>query len=301
MGPDDRNSTRNGRVAMILAAIAWSSAGLVQRELTATPATQVLGRALFAFLALLVVVLLTERTGVVASLRALGWAGVVVVLSLAVSSGTFLLALNYTTVANVLFLMATAPMIAALLGWVVLSEGIPRRTWVAMGLAAIGVTGMVAGSIDAGVLAVLLLLVMTASFAVVIVVARYRRDVSMMPATCASQALVVIAAIPFATLGSATAEDWGLFFLLGTFQIGAGLALLTFGARLLPAAEVALLSLLEVVLGPVWVWIAYSERPSTATLVGGAVVATAVVVQATGGDGSAHEAELRRVPATETG
>ena len=65
--------------------------------------------------------------------------------------------------------------------------------------------------------------------------------------------------------------------------MGLGLAFLTMGARLIPAAEVALITLLEVVLGPVWVWIALSERPSTATLVGGVIVIAAVVLQA-GGD-----------------
>ena len=295
------HATRDGRVAMLVAAIAWSSAGLAQRALTATPATQVLGRALFAFLALLVLVVLTERAGFISSLRSLGWAGVAVVVCFAVSSGTFLLALNYTTVANVLFLQAASPMIAALLGWAALSERIPRRTWLAMALAAVGVTAMVAGSIEAGALAVVLPVVMTLSFSIVIVITRYRRDVSMMPASCASQAVVVVVAAPFASLGSATQADWGLFFLLGTFQIGAGIALLTIGARLLPPAEVALLSLLELVLGPLWVWIAYSEKPTTATLAGGAVVTAAVIVQATGSDGSVREAERRPVAAADTG
>lgn len=286
---------------MLVAAAAWSSAGLAQRELDATPATQVLGRALFAFLALLLVVALTERSGIVASLRSLGRDGVAVAVFLAISSGTFLLALNYTSVANVLFLQAASPMIAALLGWTLLSERISRRTGLAMGVAAVGVTVMVVGSIDAGAMAVVLPILMTASFAIVIVITRYRRDVSMMPATCASQALVVVVVAPFASLGSVTATDWGLFFALGTFQMGVGLALLTVAARLLPPAEVALLSLLEVVLGPLWVWLAYSERPSTATLVGGVVVTGAVVVQATAGEGPALAPERVAVPAPDPG
>ena len=143
---------------------------------------------------------------------------------------------------------------------------------------------MVIGSFHAGALAVALPIVMTFSFAIVIVITRYRRDVSMMPATCASQALVVVVVAPFASFGSASSSDWGIFFALGVFQMGLGLALLTVGARLLPPAEVALLSLLEVVLGPLWVWLAYSERPTTATLVGGAVITAAIVVQATASD-----------------
>lgn len=286
---------------MLVAAVAWSSAGLAQRELDATPATQVLGRALFAFLALLLVVALTERSGIIASLRSLGRSGAAVAVFLAISSGTFFLALNYTSVANVLFLQAASPMMAALLGWALLSERISRRTSLAMGMAAVGVTVMVAGSVDAGAMAVVLPIVMTASFAIVIVIARYRRDVSMMPATCASQALVVVVVAPFASFGSVTSTDWGLLFALGTFQMGVGLALLTVGARLLPPAEVALLSLLEVVLGPLWVWLAYSERPSTTTLVGGVVVTAAVVMQATASEEPLLGPERVTVPAPDSG
>ena len=219
-------------------------------------------------------------------LRSLGRDGIAVTVFLAISSGTFLLALNYTTVANVLFFQAAAPMLAALLGWLVLSERIGRRTWIGMGVAAIGVAVMVTGSLQSGALAVVLPFVMTASFAVVIVIARHRREVSMLPATCASQALIVVVVAPFASFGSATASDWRIFAALGVFQMGLGLALLTIGARRLPPAEVALLTLLEVVLGPLWVWLAYSEQPRATTLVGGAIIMAAVVVQAT-----AREAE----------
>jgi drug/metabolite transporter (DMT)-like permease len=71
--------------------------------------------------------------------------------------------------------------------------------------------------------------------------------------------------------------------------MGLGLAFLTMGARLIPAAEVALITLLEVVLGPLWVWLALSERPGIATLLGGAVVVAAVVIQA-GGERKGTEA-----------
>ena len=94
---------------MLLAAVAWSTAGLGQRGLDAAPATQVAGRALFAFFTLLVVVAVTERAGVIGSLRSLGRDGVIVAVVLAISSGTFMFALNYTTVANVLFLQAASP------------------------------------------------------------------------------------------------------------------------------------------------------------------------------------------------
>jgi drug/metabolite transporter (DMT)-like permease len=136
---------------------------------------------------------------------------------------------------------------------------------------------------------------MTASFAGAIVLARHRSSVSMLPATCLSQPLVVLVALPFASFGAAAAADWAILAALGFGQMGVGLALFSIGARLIPPAEVALISLLEIVLGPLWVWLAYSERPATATLVGGAIVTAAVLVQATGQ--SARAGPRARAPA----
>ena len=87
-----------------------------------------------------------------------------------------------------------------------------------------------------------------------LVVTRHRRDVSMAPATCMSQIVVLVAAAPFARPGDVGARDLGLLVALGIGQIGLGLVFLTIGGRLIPAAEVALITLLEVVLGPLWVW-----------------------------------------------
>ena len=278
----DRRRAREGQLAILVAAVAWSTAGLAQRSLDASPATQVAGRAAFAAVALLALVVAIERRRTPAAFRSMGWSGLAMAVFLAISSGSFLLALNYTTVANVLFMQAAAPMMAALLGWAVLSERIDGRTWAALGLAGAGVTVMAAGSLDAGAAAVGLPFLMTASFAAVIVIARHRRDVSMMPATCASQALVVLACLPFLSVASASGSDWAILAALGVGQMGVGLAFLTIGARLIPPAQVAVISLLEIVLGPLWVWLAYEERPATATVVGGLVVVAAVVVQAVG-------------------
>jgi len=101
----------------------------------------------------------------------------------------------------------------------------------------------------------------------------------MAPATCMSQVVVLAAAAPLARPGDVGARDLGLLVALGVGQIGLGLAFLTLGARLIPAAEVALLSLLEVVLGPLWVWLAQSERPPATTIAGGLVVVAAVAIQ----------------------
>ncbi len=89
----------------------------------------------------------------------------------------------------------------------------------------------------------------------------------------------MLACVPFVAFGSVSRGDWAILAALGVGQMGLGLALLTIGARLIPPAQVAVISLLEIVLGPLWVWLAYEERPTTATLIGGLVVVGAVVVQ----------------------
>jgi drug/metabolite transporter (DMT)-like permease len=272
-----------GQLAVAVAALAWSTAGVVQRDLDVTAATQVAGRAFFAAVALLGLVALMERGRTWAAFRSMGRAELAFAACAAVSSGTFMLALNYTTVATVLFMQAIAPLLAALIARVALGERVAGRTWAAMGIALLGVSLMVGGPDAPSLSGQLLAFLVTLSFAAGIVIARHRRDVSMAPATCVSQLAVVAVALPFCAGAGLTLHSVTLLAFLGTCQIGLGLGLLTVGARLIPPAEVALISLLEVVLGPIWVWLAYGEEPGASTIAGGCVVLVAVAVQA-GGD-----------------
>jgi drug/metabolite transporter (DMT)-like permease len=120
------------------------------------------------------------------------------------------------------------------------------------------------------------------------VITRHRRDVSMAPATFLSQLLVLVVAAPFATPSTVGALDVTLLAVLGVCQIGLGFVFLTIGARLIPAGEVALITLLEIVLGPLWVWAFLAERPATATIVGGLIVLGAVLLEARSEAAPAH-------------
>jgi drug/metabolite transporter (DMT)-like permease len=276
---DDAHARRRGQLFVALAALAWSTAGLLQRALSIDTTTQLAGRALFASVALLGFVALFNRGSTVAAFRTMGRAGLAVAGCMAVASASFIVALNHANVANVLFMQAVAPVLAALLAWIALRESVSRRTALAMGIALLGVTLMVGGAGSGGVVGVGASFVMTLAFAATIVITRHRRDISMAPAICLSQLIVFVAFASLADPASVTGRDLGLLVLLGVGQMGLGLAFLTVGARLIPAAEAALITLLEVVLGPLWVWIAYGEEPAAAALVGGAVVIGAVVLQ----------------------
>jgi drug/metabolite transporter (DMT)-like permease len=282
---DARASERRGHVYVAFAALAWSTAGVLQRGLSVNAATQVGLRAAFAAVAILAYVAVAERGRVIESFRAVGPAGIGFAVAIASASASFIVALNHTSVAHVLFIQAMAPVLAALLAWLFLGEQVGPRTAVALVVALAGVGVMIGGPGEGSLLGDGLSLLMALSFAISIVISRHRKDVSMAPATCLAQVMLVVVFLPFGTPGAVPGDDLVALAALGAGQIGLGLVLLTLGARLIPAAQVALITLLEVVLGPLWVWLAVGEKPTTATLVGGAIVVVAVVIQALGPSG----------------
>jgi drug/metabolite transporter (DMT)-like permease len=288
---DARASERRGQIYVAFAALAWSTAGVLQRGLSVNAATQVGLRAAFASVAIFAYVAVAERGRVIESFRAVGPAGIGFAVAIASASASFIVALNHTSVAHVLFIQAMAPVLAALLAWLFLGEQVGPRTAVALVVALAGVGVMIGGPGGGSLLGDALSLLMALSFAISIVISRHRKDVSMAPATCLAQLMLVVVFLPFGTPGAVPGDDLVALAALGAGQIGLGLVLLTLGARLIPAAQVALITLLEVVLGPLWVWLAVGEKPTTATLVGGAIVVVAVVIQALGGGASRPAAE----------
>jgi drug/metabolite transporter (DMT)-like permease len=279
-----RDARRRGQLFVLLAVLAWSTNGVLQRELRVDTATQVAGRAFSAFLFITAVVLFSSRGRVLLAVRSIGAGGVAVAICTGFASGSFIIALNHAKVANVLLIQAVAPIAAALLAWAALRERVTGRSWLAMVASVLGVALMVGAPGSGGGFGIAVSLLSAMAFAGVIVITRHRRDVSMLPAVGLSQLLVLLASAPFADAGSVSGRNVILLVLLGVAQVGLGLIFFTLGARLLPAAEVALITLLEIVLAPLWVWVSISETPAMMTLVGGAVVMAAVVFQATRGD-----------------
>jgi drug/metabolite transporter (DMT)-like permease len=181
---DVSRNQRRGQIYVALAAVAWSTAGVLQRQLTLDTTTQVFGRAAFAGAALLAYVAVVERGRVVQAFRSVGLAGVAVALCVATASASFIAALNHTSVARVLIIVAVAPVLAALLAWVALGEPITRRTVVAMAMALAGVALMLGDPGEGSLAGDGLAFVVALAFALMIVITRWRHDVSMAPATC---------------------------------------------------------------------------------------------------------------------
>jgi drug/metabolite transporter (DMT)-like permease len=273
---------RLGSAYVALAALMWSLAGILQRQLHMNLASQLAGRAIFAFLALLVFIAVAERGQLIRAFRAIGRPGLVIAVLLAISSGAFITAIDSTSVANVLIIQALVPLVAALLARLA-GEPVHARTWAAIGVAVAGVAVMAGAPTRPGLAGLVFSVITTLTFAVIIVIARRHADVSMAPATCLSQLMVFAMFAPFAHAGELSGANLGYVALLGVAQMGLGLFFLSLGARLISAAKVALITQLENVLGPLWVWLAGIEHPSALVLAGGIIVIAAVAMEITRG------------------
>jgi drug/metabolite transporter (DMT)-like permease len=271
-------ATRRGALLVACAAVCWSSGGLIVRLVGTSPWTTSLWRSVFASLFLAVLLSVVRGRNIVAQWREGGRPVVLVAACMAAASTCFIFSLAYTSVANTLILMSTGPYVAGLLGWIWLGEQVALRTWVTMSVALAGTVVMVSNSYAHGTaFGDLLAIVMAVSFAVATVLVRRHPEIQMTSAAALSTALTGLIALPLADPFAISARDFGLLAFFGVGQFGAGFLLFMTGARLLPAAETALIGMLETVLGPLWVWLILSERPSSASLAGGALILAALV------------------------
>jgi drug/metabolite transporter (DMT)-like permease len=265
---------------MVVAPVLWSSAGVVTRHMErAEPLEQVFWRSLFAF-AFVAVALVSLSTNPFKAVRAAGLAGLFSGAMWAVMFTAFVIALSMTTTANTLVTMSISPLLTALCAWLLLSDPIPPRAWVAAAAASAGIAWMFASSMDdagqVGGMLVALLVPLASALNLVALRASHAR-VDLVPAVMLGGLLSALVALPLALPFSASPRDLLLLALLGVFQLGLPCMLLVVASRHLLAPELALLGLLEVVLGPLWAWLGAGEVPARATLLGGAVVLAALI------------------------
>ena len=186
-----------------------------------------------------------------------------------------------TTVAEVLAINATSPFISGALAWLILGEKENRRIIVASFVALLGVGIMVGpGAISGEVAGALLAFAMTLSLVLMILIMRAKKSVSLLPASCLSAFLSSIFVLPFGDIAIPEREPMMQLALFGTVQFGLGLILLTQGARMISALRASLLSRLQTVLGPVWVWLAFAEIPPATTVVGATLIVFTTVFAA---------------------
>ncbi len=274
---------------MIAVTLMWSIAGVVTRQLDAARSFEVtFWRS--AFNAAALAVLLGARRGPAALWQALRQGDATLWISGAcwcVMFTAFMVAITLTTVANVLVTMATAPLLTALLARIALGHRLPARTWGAIVAAGAGIAWMYAKEVGAAdsrhLLGTAVAFGVPLASALNWTVLQYtsRREdapTDLLPAVLIGATLSAALTLPLAFPFSASGHDLAWLGLLGVVQLAIPCLMVVTVARVLPAAEVALLALLEVVFGVVWAWLGAGETPSAAVLGGGSLVLGALVV-----------------------
>ena len=278
---------RRALILMIIAPALWSIAGVVTRQLS--PELQAQGRFEITFWRSVFTAifvggfLLFVQRDITGSLRRAGTAGLMSGAMWATMFTCFMLALTLTSTANTLIVLAVAPLTTALLARAFLNAPIPPRTWAAIAIAMVGIGAMFADSLriesGAAVLGMLIAFGAPLASAINVVILKKRgQRVDLISAVFLGGILSAALVLPFALPFIADARDITLLAVLGFFQLGLPCMLLVIAARHLSATEVALLGLLEVVLGPLWAWLGADEVPALSALFGGALVLSALML-----------------------
>ncbi len=282
---------RQAVALMILATLLWSIAGVVTRHLDAARSFEVtFWRSLFNALALVVALSVMRGAAFWRGLLHSGWP----VWFSGVCWGTmytaFMVAMTRTSVANVLVTLAIGPLITALFARLFLRHRLPARTWLAIALAGVGIAWMfgreaMTGASLTGTLIALFVPLAAASNWTVLQFIAHREvgmdaenRLDMLPAVLIGATLSALVTLPLAYPMQASGHDISLLAMLGVVQLAIPCLLAVRLSRELPAAEIALLGLLEVLFGVTWAWLWAAEQPSSGTLIGGALVLSALVL-----------------------
>jgi drug/metabolite transporter (DMT)-like permease len=227
-----------------------------------------------------------------AIVRRAGWTAAVAGVAAGVAGLAFVAALFHTSVAQTIFMLGIAPFCAALLGWWILRERVQGATWVGMLIALAGLGIMLVGGPGGGSFVGSVLALYSAfAFACYSVLLRWGQKTEMIVAQIWNALFLipftaVVLLLPTQLRDASGFEalliGWNnlpLVLVMGAVQLSLGMILFTRGSRSVPAAQLALLALIEPMLGPLWAWLVVSEVPAAATVVGGAVILSAIAVQ----------------------
>lgn len=274
----NHDDIRLGTILIVGSAFAYSLSGFFTRLIGLDVWTILFWRGLFGGAFIAAFIAWRHRGDLVGRFRAMGVPGICVTLLSALATICFIGALRLSPVADVMTIHAAIPFMTAGLAFLFTGEREDWATWAASLLALLGVALIVdprgggehlIGAALAGIMAL--------SYAAMMVIIRRNQQVSMLPAACLSAWLCALIALPLARPAGVGVSDLLGLIAFGTLQFGLGLLLMTLGTRLISATRSALIGSLENPLAPLWVWLAFGERPTMASLIGGTIVMAAVI------------------------
>lgn len=274
---------------MVLVTLLWSTAGVVSRHLEAAQSFEVtFWRSAFNALGLALALTVLRGPalwrGLLRSPRAVWVSGV----CWSVMFTAFMVALTMTRVANVLVTMAIGPLVTALFARLFLHHRLPARTWTAIAVAGAGIAWMFGHEVQAAdarsLLGMAVALAVPLAAAVNFTVLQHMshgeaagESQDMLPAVLIGALLSALCTLPLSWPLQASPHDLVLLAGLGVFQLALPCVMVVGLSRVLPAPEIALLGLLEVVFGVLWAWVGAGEAPGSTALTGGMLVLGALL------------------------
>ena len=281
---------KNERIAIpvvLFAGILWSFGPLVVRYIDQpelVPWQYLLGRGVTIFLLLNLYLFFEEGISFYKNYKRIGWSGLIGGTGLGIAMISFIWSITNTSAAVTLLCLAAMPFMTAFLGFLFLHEKISLNVWVAIILASIGIIIIAFGNFSAGTLFGLLFgLASALGFSVFSVSLRWRKDtpkfttVAFAGAFCALVSILIL--ISNETTLISSSKNQALFSVHGTL-VCLGLILYSIGSKAIPAAELTLLSLTEVIGGIFWVWIpilGINEIPNNSTIIGGFLIFLSII------------------------
>ena len=270
-----------GPFLIFLGAVSLSFGGLIVKSFEGATLWQILfWRSVFFSITVLVFLIITYKKKIFNSFYLSGLPGFIAGVILSLGFCGYVIAMYSTTVANTNFIISLQILFLAIFGYFFLKEKISSITLFSIILAIVGVFIMVGNSLTPGEFTGnLAAFSMPITFAVLIIVVRKYPSIDMVPAQFVAGICCCIIGFFFSTKIMISYHDIFLGFLAGFFQIGFGFIFITIGARTTPSAMVGIIMLSESVLGPLWAFLFVSERPSIFSLIGGAIILLAVLIQ----------------------
>jgi len=270
-----------GPILIFMGALSLSFGGLIVKSFEGATLWQILfWRSVFFSLTVLVFLIITYKKKLFNALYLSGLPGFIGGVVLSFGFCGYVFAMYSTTVANTNFIISLQILFLAIFGYFFLKEKISSVTLLSIVLAITGVLIMVGNSLGPGEMTGnLAAFSMPITFAVLIMIVRKFPSVDMVPAQFVAGICCCLIGYALSNKLMISYHDIFLGFLAGFFQVGFGFIFITIGARTTPSAMVGIIMLSESVLGPVWAFLFASERPSMFSLVGGAVILLAVLIQ----------------------
>ncbi len=274
--------TQNGRTVGVLLAffgmLIISSDSLITRAADAGGWTVAFWYGVFTTPAMATYLTISERGRPLGTVRRSGWMVLVSGLLQMASTTAFILAIKNTSVANVVVIIAAAPLVTAVLAWLLLGERTSRRASAAIAMAMCGIVLVVSGSFGGGGLTGdLLAVVAITTFGLNLTIWRNRPDMSRTLVMAIAGVASAVVAAPLAQIFGHQTRTYLLLALMGLVLGPLGRIALASATRYLPAAEVSLFTPVETVAASLWAWIFFQEVPPNRTLAGGVVILAAVV------------------------